>query len=102
MASFDVEPSFPAQLDWIRTLVAEEIEALDLAFGGEQVLFDRGHILLLSATMGLADGPTEVHKTSIAPDVLKGCRAASGPWPSEHPPERRAIAKEGYASVLEV
>jgi acyl-CoA dehydrogenase len=60
------------------------------------------HMLLTSVTMGLADGPTEVHKMSIARDVLKGYRPAADAWPSEHLPERRAKAKERFASVLEV
>src|SRR5450755_1116653 len=43
MANFDIEPSFAAQLEWIRTFVAEEIEPLDLAYGGEEVIYDQGH-----------------------------------------------------------
>lgn len=43
MASFDIDPSFQAQLDWIRTLVTEEIEPLDLAFGSEEVIYDKSH-----------------------------------------------------------
>lgn len=43
MASFDIEPSFRAQLDRIRTFVAEEVEALDLAFGAEDVIYDKSH-----------------------------------------------------------
>ena len=35
MASFDIDPAFAQQLEWIRTFVTEEIEPLDLAFGGE-------------------------------------------------------------------
>ena len=58
-------------------------------------------MLLLAVTMGLADGPTEVHKVAIARDVLKDYRPAPGPWPSEHLPERRAKAVEAYAALLE-
>lgn len=43
MASFDIEPSFQAQLEWIRSLVIEEIEPLDLAFGAEEVIYDKSH-----------------------------------------------------------
>lgn len=59
-------------------------------------------MLLGSVAMGLADGPTEVHKASIARDVLKDHAPASGAWPSEHLPERRAAALARFASVLEV
>jgi acyl-CoA dehydrogenase len=38
VASFDIDPAFAAQLEWIRTFVAEEVEPLDLAFGGEEVI----------------------------------------------------------------
>ena len=49
-------------------------------------------MLLGSVALGIADGPTEVHKATIARDVLKEHSAAAGPWPSEHLPERRAEA----------
>jgi acyl-CoA dehydrogenase len=59
-------------------------------------------MLLTSMTLGIADGPTEVHKMTIARDVLKEHRAAPGPWPSEHLPERRAEAIAHFAPMLEV
>ena len=57
-------------------------------------------MLLIAVTMGIADGPTEVHKMTIARDLLKEHHAAPGPWPSEHLPERRAAAVERYEQVL--
>jgi acyl-CoA dehydrogenase len=59
-------------------------------------------MLLGSVALGIADGPTEVHKATIARDVLKEHRAAAGPWPSEHLPERRAEAVDHFAQILEV
>ncbi len=58
-------------------------------------------MLLNSVVMGIADGPTEVHKQTLARQVLKGYEAADGDWPSEHLPYRRAAAKAKYADVLE-
>jgi len=59
-------------------------------------------MLLGAVALGIADGPTEVHKATIARDVLKEHSPAPGLWPSEHLPERRADAVARYAEVLEV
>jgi acyl-CoA dehydrogenase len=59
-------------------------------------------MLLASIALGIADGPTEVHKSSLARAVLKDHAPAPGPWPSEHLPDRRAAARTRFASLLEV
>ncbi len=59
------------------------------------------NMLMASVTMGIADGPTEVHKFTVAREVLKGYSPAEGDWPSEHLPERRAAARADYAELLE-
>jgi acyl-CoA dehydrogenase len=51
--------------------------------------------------MGIADGPTEVHKITIARQVLKRYQPYEGLWPPEHLPERRAAARKKFASLLE-
>ena len=58
-------------------------------------------MLMASVVMGIADGPTEVHKGTLAREVLKEHRAADGPWPSEHLPDRRAAARAEFAELLE-
>ena len=59
------------------------------------------NMLVASVTMGIADGPTEVHKFTVAREVLKEYSPAEGDWPSEHLPERRAAARADYADLLE-
>jgi acyl-CoA dehydrogenase len=59
------------------------------------------NMLMASVTMGIADGPTEVHKITVARDVLKEYSPAAGDWPSEHLVESRAAARAEHAGLLE-
>jgi len=43
--------------------------------------------------LALADGPTEVHQTTVARQLLRGYKPAEGMWPSAHIPSRRAEAE---------
>ena len=43
MASFDIDPAFATKLDWVRGLVTEEIEPLDVLLGSEEVIYDKTH-----------------------------------------------------------
>jgi acyl-CoA dehydrogenase len=54
-----------------------------------------------SFVMGLADGPTEVHKVTVAKQVLRGYQPVDDLWPSEHLPKKRAAARAKYAAYLE-
>ncbi len=51
--------------------------------------------------MALADGPTEVHKTTIAKQVLSRYEAAPGLFPTAHLPPKRAAARQRYAHLLD-
>ena len=51
--------------------------------------------------MGIADGPSEVHKDTIAKTLLKSYRPADGLFPSEHLPTRIAEARDVVAARLE-
>ena len=55
-----------------------------------------------SAVMGLADGPTEVHKVTVARQVLRDYKATDGMWPTEWIPGKIEAAKEKYAELLEL
>jgi acyl-CoA dehydrogenase len=60
------------------------------------------HMWVQAPVMGLADGPTEVHKVTVAREVLKGHRPVESMWPSEHVPTRLAAAKAKFAASLEL
>ena len=54
-----------------------------------------------ASVMGLADGPTEVHKVTVAKQVLRDHEPSPGLWPTQHLPSRREAALAKYADVLE-
>ena len=47
-------------------------------------------------TMGIADGVDEVHKATVARNVLKGYRPHEGNWPTEYLPAKRQAAWEAF------
>ena len=57
-----------------------------------------GGLWMTAPVMGLVDGPTEVHRTSVARQVLKGYTPVEGLWPSQHLPGRVAAARAKYAA----
>ena len=48
------------------------------------------------------DGPDEVHRESVARQILRGYEAPADGVPTEHVPTRRAAARERFADLLEV
>jgi hypothetical protein len=50
--------------------------------------------------MSVMDGVDEVHKVTVARNVLKSYRPHEGVWPTEYLPQKRAAAREKYADVL--
>jgi acyl-CoA dehydrogenase len=47
------------------------------------------------------DGPDEVHRVTVARQVLKDYTPADGPWPRDHIPTRREAAQRKFANLLE-
>jgi len=58
-------------------------------------------MLIESFHMGLADGPTEVHKATLARLLLSEHRPAPGLFPTGHLPTRRDAAIARYADLIE-
>jgi acyl-CoA dehydrogenase len=53
-----------------------------------------------SYVMGIADGPTEVHKVTLAKQILRNYRPDNDLFPSYHLPKVREAAQERYADLL--
>lgn len=60
-----------------------------------------GNMFLASPALGIADGPTEVHKVTLARQLLKSYEPTEGLFPNEHLPTRRAEAKKRFGHLLE-
>jgi acyl-CoA dehydrogenase len=58
-------------------------------------------MLLGASILGLADGPTEVHKVTVARQVLRDHRPSDDLWPTQHLPKRLAAARAKFAEHLE-
>lgn len=59
-----------------------------------------GKYVLESFHMAIADGATEVHKQSVAKQLLRGVTPAPDLFPSMHVPRLQAQAEEKYAPLL--
>ena len=59
-----------------------------------------GAMIMESFHMGLVDGATEVHKITLARELLKGYKPASGLFPATHLPRLAAEARSRYHDVL--
>src|SRR5215217_9732023 len=51
-------------------------------------------------SLALADGPTEVHRATVAKQLLKQHSPSPGLFPTEHLPPEREAARARYAEVL--
>jgi acyl-CoA dehydrogenase len=47
------------------------------------------------------DGPDEVHRVTVARQVLKEYTPNEGAWPRDHIPTRREAAQRKFAGLLE-
>jgi len=55
-----------------------------------------------AAALGLADGPTEVHKVTVARQLLRDYKPHDGTWPSEWLPQKIDDAKARLAHLVEL
>jgi acyl-CoA dehydrogenase len=60
-----------------------------------------GSMVLESFHMGLADGATEVHKVTLARQLLKGYKATDDLFPTTHLPRLKAQAIEKFGDLLD-
>jgi acyl-CoA dehydrogenase len=58
-------------------------------------------MVLAAGVMGLADGPTEVHKVTVARQVLRNYRPSDDMWPTQHIPKLRDAARAKLAEFIE-
>ena len=58
------------------------------------------HMIVNSYHVGLADGPTEVHKTTLARELLAQAQPSPGMFPTYHIPLLKEEARKKYADVL--
>ncbi|MGA7416646.1 MAG: acyl-CoA dehydrogenase family protein, partial [Acidimicrobiales bacterium] len=56
---------------------------------------------MMAPIMSVVDGPTEVHKVTVAREVLKDYEPSPGLWPTAHLPAQREAAREKLAEYLE-
>ena len=58
--------------------------------------------VMQSFVMGLADGPTEVHKITLARQILRDYKGTAGLFPTGHIPALRQAALKKYADIIEL
>jgi acyl-CoA dehydrogenase len=58
-------------------------------------------MMTAAQVMAIADGPTEVHKITLARQLLKDYTPVDGLWPSAHLPTVKARARAKLAEQLE-
>jgi acyl-CoA dehydrogenase len=61
-----------------------------------------GRMVIGGMALALADGPTEVHKDTVARQLLRQYKAADGLWPSEFLPPKRDAARERLARLVDL
>jgi len=59
------------------------------------------HWVTESYFLALADGPTEVHKVTLAQQLTRGVTPDDSPFPDYHLPRRAEAAREKYAHLLD-
>jgi hypothetical protein len=105
---FSTEPEFQEKLDWVARFCREEVEPLELVFPGAaysrdpkaKALADPLKQQVKDQGLAIADGVDEVHKVTVARNVLKGYQPHEGLWPTEYLPGKREQARKKYAHLI--
>jgi acyl-CoA dehydrogenase len=58
-------------------------------------------MLITAHSLGIADGPSEVHKVTLAKQVLRDYSAHEGLFPSGHLPTLEEQSRARFAHLLE-
>jgi acyl-CoA dehydrogenase len=58
------------------------------------------HMWMQVPALALADGPTEVHRNTVAKLLLRQHKPAPGLFPTEHLPPKVDAARARYAAIL--
>jgi len=61
-----------------------------------------GRMMVGGMALALADGPTEVHKDTVARQLLRQYKPADGLWPSAYLPPRREAARDKLAQLIDL
>ena len=61
-----------------------------------------GQMIMSAFQMGLVDGATEIHKSTLARQVLRQYEPTEDLFPTQHLPRLRAAARAKYADVLDL
>jgi acyl-CoA dehydrogenase len=93
-----------AAVKFLMPQVLHDIASKALQIHGSLGLTDQmpfTSMIMTSYHMGLADGPTEVHKVTVAREVLKEVMPAEGAFPDYMLFEKEAAARQKYREVLQ-
>jgi acyl-CoA dehydrogenase len=84
-----------------RTLVSVAMKALQI-HGSLGISEEMPFVSMIVNGMhvGIADGPTEIHKVTVARELLKGVAPHDGLFPSQHIPALAERARAKYADTL--
>ncbi len=93
------------QIAACKVLAAEVLSAISLRAQHLHGALGVSNLMGFSASygvmMGIMDGPTEVHKISVARQVLKGYQPSPDLWPTEFGPKRLVAARQRFEEMVD-
>jgi hypothetical protein len=99
--SFQTDPDFQKELGWIGHFIKTEVEPLDHVLGSQwDIHAPRFKALVRPLQARVPDGPTEVHKITVAQEVLKDYKPINQMFPSYVRYEQEERAREYFEAAL--